>query len=371
MTVPPPKKKGTFRDRVVTVIRELRGGTLTPGRAAGSVGVGLFVAMIPLVGLQFALVLAICLPLRLDSAVAYIASHVSNPLTFPFMVALELEVGSRLLSGRHAPRTWEGAKALGLWSAVGQITVGALLLGVASGMVGSVVVWFIARKVQDSRLHERAAARAKTLARYPVELPRVRHYVKAKLSTDPALNQLADLGPLGRVVDVGSGFGQIALGLLDLGRATSVFGFDADEFRVRVAQRAADGDAQFTVSSAEEAIIPDADTVLFMDCLHYMDVGTQDAVLARAAGALPSGGRIVIREVEVRGGPRSRLTRYVERKAVRRTRGKEPGFRRSTELAETLSRLGFSTDVRVPEDFSVFDNVLVVGSKEEPPSPAK
>jgi predicted RNA methylase len=81
------------------------------------------------------------------------------------------------------------------------------------------------------------------VARYASAATEARWYVATKLVTDPALDAITGLsGPFGCVVDLGCGFGQIGLALLELGRATSCLGIDSDEKRVWVARQAG-GDA--------------------------------------------------------------------------------------------------------------------------------
>lgn len=367
-----------LRERARAVLRRLRGGTLSPGRAAASVGIGLFVGMWPIYGLQFFVLFAICWPLRLDVAVAYVAAHVSNPFTLPFLLALELEIGSLLLTGHHAPHSLAGARSLGAGPAVTYLSVGSLLLGVATGVVGSAATWVLSQRLRDVRARARAAARKRTMARYWA-LPRnVRYYVLTKLRTDPAFSSVADLGPLGRVIDAGSGYGQLGLGLLDIGNAETVYGIDDDERKVRAARHASRGDATFVAASLVDAELPEADSILFVDSLHYLDVETQDAVLARAVRALPPGGRLIVREVDVRPTLRSLLTRFFERRAIRRSRGTTvPAFRPAVQIAAALEQMGLTPEIFVHEDWSLFDNALIVGRKPmpalelEPPAPGR
>jgi uncharacterized protein (DUF2062 family) len=61
------------------------------------VAIGLAIGLTPLYGLHLALVLALCLPLRLDAAVAYVASNVSLPFLAPFLVAAEITIGAAVL----------------------------------------------------------------------------------------------------------------------------------------------------------------------------------------------------------------------------------------------------------------------------------
>lgn len=77
----------------------MRGGSLSPVRAALSVAIGLAIGVTPLYGFHLLIVLAICLPLRLDAAVSYIAANISLPFIAPFIVFAEIEMGARLLTG--------------------------------------------------------------------------------------------------------------------------------------------------------------------------------------------------------------------------------------------------------------------------------
>lgn len=86
-------------DKVKAAYARLRGGELTPARAAASVFVGVLVGTTPLYGLHFLLVMGICVPLRLDTAVAYVASNVSLPIFAPFINIAEIELGAWLRTG--------------------------------------------------------------------------------------------------------------------------------------------------------------------------------------------------------------------------------------------------------------------------------
>lgn len=371
MTGKPRTPRPTLRERARAVVQRLRGGALSPGRAAASVGLGLFVGMWPVYGVQFFVLFALCVPLRLDLAVAYLAAHVSNPLTLPFLLALELEVGSLVLHGHHAPDTFAGVKELGAGPAVAQVMVGSLLLGSGLGILGAVLTWFVAQRARDSRSRGRAAGRRRTIARYAGAPANVRLYVRGKLMTDPAFSSIVDLGPLGRVVDAGCGYGQFGLGLLDVGNATKLLGIDDDAARISFATKAAAGEAEFVVSSLETAEFPEADAILFVDSLHYLDLDAQNALLGRAARALAPGGRLVVREVDARPTFRSVLTRWLETRAMKKRRGAaSPAFRPSKEIAASLFALGLTAEAERHRDWSLFDNVLVVGRKPGGETPA-
>lgn len=123
--------------------KRLRGGELTPWRAASAVAIGLFIGCLPVFGLHLPLVLAVCLPLRQDAAVAYLAANVSNPLMAPWLIAAEVQAGSWLLTGALVPFDASMARVAGVsgyvqFAAVGAVAVGAVL-ALAGGLVAALV----------------------------------------------------------------------------------------------------------------------------------------------------------------------------------------------------------------------------------------
>lgn len=124
--------------------RRLRGGELTPARAAASVAVGLAIGVLPLWGVHWLLVLGICLPLRLDAGVAYLAANISLPFFAPFITFAEIEVGARVLHGAWLSLTPEDAKAMNLRTVVGEIAVGTLFVAIGASAVGGAIAWGIA-----------------------------------------------------------------------------------------------------------------------------------------------------------------------------------------------------------------------------------
>jgi hypothetical protein len=101
------------------------------------------------------------------------------------------------------------------------------------------------------------------------------------------------------------------------------------------------------VGDAREAEIPSCDTITIVDVLHYYDVDTQRALLARCKAALRPGGQLLVREGDgaKRGG--SRWTRLVEKSMVRLgwNRGPAVRFRPLAELEEDLRVLGFTVSI--------------------------
>src|SRR5450432_766125 len=127
---------GAARLRFGRVWRRLRGGRQSPARLATAVAAGLFIGSLPLYGLHFLLCLLLCLPLGLDFVVAYLAANISNPFVAPFLITLEVEVGSLLTTGQHAAFTLARAKQTGILGFAWQAGVGSVLVGLAFAAIG-------------------------------------------------------------------------------------------------------------------------------------------------------------------------------------------------------------------------------------------
>jgi len=130
----------------------LRGSHLSPRGVALSVGVGLMVGLCPLYGMHGVLVMLVCLPLRLDAALAFAATMISNPLTLPFLVALELQIGAALVGGAQidVQQVLSGEQ----WSqALLQLALGSGTLGVAVAGLGAFVVFKLVRRWRQATIN--------------------------------------------------------------------------------------------------------------------------------------------------------------------------------------------------------------------------
>src|SRR6185369_3318580 len=243
-------------------------------------------------GLHFVLCLLICLPLRLDLVLAYLVANISNPLVAPFLITLEVEVGSLLSTGQHAAFTLERARQTGILGFAFQAGLGSVVVGLALAAIGSASAYAIARKRRaadappsdDAPEGERDAAMQRTIVRYRTAPIGDRIYVAMKLNTDPLTRLLANLpGDLGRVLDAGAGRGQFGLFLRELGRCSELSGFDSDARKVAVAKRAGAEAAHFETLDLLDLPERALDTLLLIDVLHYLSVPEQDELLRRAA----------------------------------------------------------------------------------------
>ncbi len=125
-----------LREHAKTAWKRLRGGELTPARAAASVALGLAIGVTPLWGVHWLLVLAVCVPLRLDAGVAFLASNVSLPFLAPFITFAEIEVGARALHGAWAALTVDDVKTMRLSEVLAELALGTGIVAAGSAAVG-------------------------------------------------------------------------------------------------------------------------------------------------------------------------------------------------------------------------------------------
>ena len=110
------------------------------------------------------------------------------------------------------------------------------------------------------------------------------------------------------VLELGCGYGLLAnlLALEAPGRA--VLGLDSEPSRIAVAQRSARGrpEVRFEVGDVTRLELPSADCVAMNDLLHHIPHDRQIPLLETCHRLLPSGGRLLIKDVD-----KSSLSKYV------------------------------------------------------------
>jgi 2-polyprenyl-3-methyl-5-hydroxy-6-metoxy-1,4-benzoquinol methylase/uncharacterized protein (DUF2062 family) len=347
--------------------RRLRGTPGSATRVALAVAIGLFIGCQPLYGLHFVLVMAVCVPLRLDAVLAYLAANISNPLVAPFLVFTEVEVGAYLSTGRLVAFDLAQARATGAGGFARHLLLGGVVVGAGVAAAGFGLAWLVASRRRPaagswpSFEAQLDAARERTRARYDSAEVSARYYVAGKLAFDPVFKLLAQLKGFGRVLDLGCGRGQLSLLLLELGTATHVHGIDSDAHKIEVA-RAAGPEAEFHVADLAHAELPSADTILLIDVLHYLPVAEQDALLLAAARALSPGGRLVVRELDADPSARGAVTRLFEwcGRKIGLNRGRATAYRPARAITELLEREGLRCRVQGASESTPFANVLIV-----------
>lgn len=372
---------------------------MSPARLGASVAMGLAIGCLPIFGLHLLLVIALALRFRLDGAIAYLAANISNPFVAPFLFTFEVQVGAVVLDGRPLVlgadvSLWEALKAFPRYLLVGSpiVAVSAAISAFVSVSAGVAVKRAIAGPPRPRAPYvlpasappwvqavERLASRFAS-PDAPTAAERTSfHYVRIKLLVDPVAKMIATIGgetpgALGRVVDVGGGRGQLSMLLLELGRATRAHALDWDEAKIEAgvaaAARAPSLAITFERADARDAAIPEGDTVLLIDLLHYCARPQQDAILRRAARAVAPGGRLVVREADTERGIRSFLTKASERlfTLVRFNVGDRVLFRPAREIVAILEAEGLRVDVAPAWGKTPYSNVWIIGARAADPS---
>ncbi len=385
---PPPFS--FVREELRRVWSDVRGGNLSPARIAASVVLGTFIGCLPIFGLHLPVVLLLCLRLRLDGALAYLAANISNPFMAPLLITGQVQLGAYLIEGR-VPAVSELGTVDALTRFPLYLIVGAPIVGLGLGL-GLGLVAYVLTRLKRSVLGETKREPYKLPANAPpwvaaVERVAARYsgdesasakaqfnYVRIKLLTDPIAKLIADIagdaqGALGRVFDVGTGRGQLPILLLELERATAAAGCDWDRAKIQrgVAAAALAPALEVSLSAGDARTTPieASDTVLLVDLLHYFTVEEQDALLRRAAQAVLPGGRLIVREADTERGWRSRVTLLEERifTFLRFNRGERVKFRAARELSALLESEGLSVEVRPAWGKTPFSNVLILGQR--------
>ena len=100
---------------------------------------GLFIGCIPVFGLHLPLCLAVCVPLRLDAPVAYLAANISNPLVAPWLVTAEVQSGAWILTGSFVAFSVDAARAAGVAGFAAYAALGTLVVGLTLAAIGGLV----------------------------------------------------------------------------------------------------------------------------------------------------------------------------------------------------------------------------------------
>lgn len=114
----------------------------TPDDIAKGMALGIFIGMTPTFGFQMGIAIAVAWLLRENKLAAVLGVWITNPITAPFIYALEYETGRVLLSMERLrlPETFsfEALRPLG-WEVVIPLCFGSLLYAVVSGALAYAV----------------------------------------------------------------------------------------------------------------------------------------------------------------------------------------------------------------------------------------
>lgn len=352
-----------------------------PSRLAAAVLVGCIVGCTPLFGFHILLCIALAWLFGLNQLVVYGAANLSIPPLVPFIGFFSVQLGERLRHHRwldvtradfHADHLRATATTFFADWLLGGVALGAAIGVVAGGAVWALVAFRGARAQlngatapQNDPTDPIADAIAAARRRYDGLHPRFKWYARMKYVMDPAYRAVAAEVPPGAfAVDLGSGLGMLPVLLGVLGGGRRALGVEWDEAKVACGVHAR-GDlsgVEIVSGDVREFAPPPCDVITLVDVLHYWDVDTQRAILARCKASLRGGGKLLVREGDParRGG--ARWTRVVERIVTKLgwNRGPRVRFRPVGELRAELEALGFRVRVEDVAGKAHPGNVLLV-----------
>jgi SAM-dependent methyltransferase len=194
-----------------------------------------------------------------------------------------------------------------------------------------------------SKEHTRA-----TLRRYRHLEAFPRLFARFKILLDPMFPRLADfVKPGWKVVDIGCGYGVPAAWLLTLYPDLEFLACDPMAERARIAARVLGENARVANVGAMDLTLDNvqADALLLLDVLHYLEDQQVLELLGRLKAALASHGSLIIR-LTIPETPFS-LFRFVEEKRLW-VKGRKPFWRSRERVVEILGNAGFKLDLVEP-----------------------
>jgi uncharacterized protein (DUF2062 family) len=318
-------------------------------RLGVAVGVGVLLGCSPFLGFQLLLALAFGKLLRLNRLAVLFGLQISAPPLTPFVLFATAQAGALLRRGHWLPLhvdAFRGEPAstilagLFLDMLIGTALVGGAL-AVLLGALSAFGFWWL-RATKSLAKQFTAAQWAELwvrLGRLPVFF---RRYAYWKLRLDPVFALvLAELPSTGELVDLGAGMGLLPL-LLGLTRPSlRVRGVEWDRRKAEMACLLVKGLPEVSIEEADARAyaIGSPSAITLLDVLHYTPPPEAQAWLSTCAGALASGGVLLIRELEP--SPWAIAT-WLEWVAVRGSWNRGAGVypRPSSQLIEELTSLG-------------------------------
>lgn len=207
------------------------------------------------------------------------------------------------------------------------------------------------------------------------------HFARGKLGSDPMFPGLLERGLIpdnARILDLGCGQGLLAAWLLaarqsyatgewpagwaEPGQPADIRGVDLQSTDIQRAQTALGAPARFEQGDICHVDFGQADVVVIMDVLHYVDIPAQDEVLRRVRAALPANGLFITRVGDADAGLAFKLSNWVDRTVnFFRGNGLLPTHGRPLrEWKQTLGSLGFHVEAADMNGGLPFANVMLI-----------
>jgi SAM-dependent methyltransferase len=206
------------------------------------------------------------------------------------------------------------------------------------------------------------------------------YFARGKLRHDPVFFSLLRTGRIpdrARVLDLGCGTAVLAsLMLAAQARFESgtwppdwaappsqlqLHGIESERGAARRAQITLGDRVAIRTADLRDAPLPEADVVLMIDVLHYLETEIQVSLLERAAQSLRGGGVLILRVADISAGWRFHLGKAADRfGSLLTARGLPRQYHRPIDQwLHLLDALGFEPSIESSAENKSFANVLV------------
>jgi SAM-dependent methyltransferase len=207
------------------------------------------------------------------------------------------------------------------------------------------------------------------------------HHARGKLSRDPAFAAILRLGLLkqcDRILDLGCGQGLLAAWLIAARSChargawpqswpappapVSIRGIELNPKEVTRARDALAEGAEFVGGDIRETAFGNADALVILDVLHYIDYCAHAPLLKRVHAALSPGGLMLLRVSDAEAGLRFRVGRCVDRAVLlARGHGFGPLYCRALgDWRRLLDESQFCSEAMPMSAGTPFANVLLI-----------
>jgi SAM-dependent methyltransferase len=215
------------------------------------------------------------------------------------------------------------------------------------------------------------------------------HFSRGKLGGDPVFLALLERGLLrdrARILDLGCGQGLLAAWLLaareqyltgawpegwpEPASPGDIRGVDLLASDIRRASAALPAPARFEQGDMRFVDFAQADAVVILDALHYVDIAAQNDVLRRVRAALPPGGLFLTRVGNAAAGVGFQLSNWVDRSVAFFRGNRLPPLhcRPLPDWIAALEALGFSVETAAMNGRLPFANVMLIAYLGEKPA---
>jgi uncharacterized protein (DUF2062 family)/trans-aconitate methyltransferase len=339
---------------------------LDPGHAAAAVFWGVFIANVPIYGLQTLAIIGLAALLRLNKPLAVAATFVNNPFLQPFLVVSALVLGHFTLTGTFVRFHYTGHLS-DLKPYLGAFLVGSLMMGLLLGAVGAATTFLLFGMRATRRAPRRECAKFVN-SLFASRSSFDRGFVRWKMRLDRIFDILSseELGS-GAVVDLGCGYG-IALGFAAFrDRGRRLIGCDLDARRIAAARKAFSGmNAELAVGDVRNFEFPQAGLIVIFDVLQYLTEAEQLALLQRCSAALAPGGRLMFRVPDRGPGFFSRMSVAFDRLIFLLTGAQaRPVVLSAEEYSASLEKAGLQVAQRRFRNRLPLAHLLFVGVKPQ------